>query len=119
LLCDTDRKLGMAYGACDDPKAGYAKRISILIDEQGTVIDARPVSADSLTGGSGEFVVDPIAPAILNQCRNHIFRAGYQEIAEEVVVCLSPGINLEDPASFTFSRIRPGVRLRPSDASAN
>jgi microcystin degradation protein MlrC len=41
------------------------------------------------------------------------FRAGYQEIAEEVIVCLSPGINLEDPASFTFTRIRPGMRLRP------
>ena len=37
LLCDTDRKLGMAYGACADAKAGYANRISYLIDEQGKV----------------------------------------------------------------------------------
>ena len=32
----------MAYGACDDPSAGYAKRISYLIDEQGKVKKAYP-----------------------------------------------------------------------------
>ena len=37
LLCDTARALGMAFGACDDPAAGYAKRISYLIDEQGKI----------------------------------------------------------------------------------
>ena len=42
------------------------------------------------------------------------FRAGYQEIAEEVIVCLAPGINLEDPAGFKFTKIRPKVRLRPA-----
>ena len=41
------------------------------------------------------------------------FRSGYQEIAEKVIVCLAPGVNLEDPASFPFAKIRPGVRLRP------
>ncbi|HET9651682.1 MAG TPA: redoxin domain-containing protein, partial [Usitatibacter sp.] len=33
LLCDTDRKIGLAYGACSDVKAGYPMRISYLIDE--------------------------------------------------------------------------------------
>jgi thioredoxin-dependent peroxiredoxin len=37
LLCDTDRTLGMAYGACDEPKERYAKRISFLIDENGKI----------------------------------------------------------------------------------
>ena len=37
LLCDVDRKLGLAYGACADPSAGYASRISYLIDEQGKI----------------------------------------------------------------------------------
>ncbi len=32
----------MAYGACDDSKAGYAKRISVLIDEQGKVQKVYP-----------------------------------------------------------------------------
>jgi peroxiredoxin Q/BCP len=37
LLCDTDRTIGLAYGACDNAKAGFAKRISYLIDEQGNI----------------------------------------------------------------------------------
>jgi peroxiredoxin Q/BCP len=35
LLCDTDRSVGMAYGACADSKARYASRVSFLIDEDG------------------------------------------------------------------------------------
>ena len=42
LLCDVERKLGVAYGACADEKAGYANRISYLIDEQGKIIAAYP-----------------------------------------------------------------------------
>ncbi|KAA2244195.1 M81 family metallopeptidase [Salinarimonas soli] len=41
------------------------------------------------------------------------FRSGYQEIAERVIVTLSPGVNPEDPASFPFTKARPGLRLRP------
>ena len=42
LLCDTDRRLGMAYGAADDPQAGSAKRISYLIGPDGTIRKAYP-----------------------------------------------------------------------------
>lgn len=42
LLCDTDRSLGMAYGACDKPDAGYAKRITYVIDEQGVIRHVLP-----------------------------------------------------------------------------
>ena len=42
LLADTDRKLGLAYGATDDPKAGSAKRISYLIGPDGKVRKAYP-----------------------------------------------------------------------------
>ena len=37
LLCDADRSISIAYGACDSVKDRYAKRISLLIDEQGTI----------------------------------------------------------------------------------
>jgi peroxiredoxin Q/BCP len=37
LLCDTDRSIGMAYGACDSPSAAHAKRISYVIDENGNI----------------------------------------------------------------------------------
>jgi peroxiredoxin Q/BCP len=38
LLCDTKRELGQAYGACDDAQAGYARRISYLIDENAKIL---------------------------------------------------------------------------------
>jgi microcystin degradation protein MlrC len=41
----------------------------------------------------------------------------FQDIAERVIVCLATGVNREDPASFAFRNIRPGVRLRPRAAS--
>jgi peroxiredoxin Q/BCP len=37
LLCDTERSVGIAYGACADNKARYASRISFLIDEDGNL----------------------------------------------------------------------------------
>jgi thioredoxin-dependent peroxiredoxin len=37
LLCDTSRVLALAYGACQDLKARYPERISVLIDEHGRV----------------------------------------------------------------------------------
>lgn len=37
LLCDTTRSMGLAYGACDSPTAGYASRVSYLINEQGVI----------------------------------------------------------------------------------
>jgi peroxiredoxin Q/BCP len=38
LLCDVNREMGMAYGACDTTDAGYAKRIAVMIDENGIVL---------------------------------------------------------------------------------
>ena len=40
LLCDVDREIGLAYGACDEPNAGYADRITYLIDEDGFISQA-------------------------------------------------------------------------------
>jgi peroxiredoxin Q/BCP len=42
LLCDTDRKIGIAYGAAESPKDEYAKRIAYLIDENGRIAEAHP-----------------------------------------------------------------------------
>jgi microcystin degradation protein MlrC len=57
--------------------------------------------------------VDLNSRAIIAVKSSAHFRSGFQDIAEKVIVCLSPGVNLEDPASFAFKNIRPGVRLRP------
>ncbi len=37
-----DRRIGLAYGAADDAKAPFAKRVSCLIDEQGRVLRYYP-----------------------------------------------------------------------------
>jgi microcystin degradation protein MlrC len=41
------------------------------------------------------------------------FRSGFQEIAEKVIVTLAPGVNIEDPTQLPFTKVRPGLRLRP------
>ena len=40
LLCDTEREIGIAYGAASSEKDEYAKRIAYLIDENGVVAEA-------------------------------------------------------------------------------
>ena len=42
LLCDTERSVGMAYGACDDAQAKTARRISYLIGPDGRIKKAYP-----------------------------------------------------------------------------
>ncbi len=37
LLCDTERKVGMAYGAAAEPGAKYALRITCLIAPDGRI----------------------------------------------------------------------------------
>jgi thioredoxin-dependent peroxiredoxin len=37
LLCDTERSIGLAYGACDDARADTARRISYLIGPDGRI----------------------------------------------------------------------------------
>ncbi|HMK80212.1 MAG TPA: M81 family metallopeptidase [Xanthobacteraceae bacterium] len=41
------------------------------------------------------------------------FRAGFQEIASEVITCASPGMNLADPADFSYQKLPAGIRRRP------
>jgi peroxiredoxin Q/BCP len=42
LLCDTERKVGLAYGAATPSSGGFAKRISYVIGEDGKVLLAYP-----------------------------------------------------------------------------
>jgi thioredoxin-dependent peroxiredoxin len=40
LLCDVDRRIGLAYGACDRAEAKNARRISYLIGPDGIIRQA-------------------------------------------------------------------------------
>lgn len=42
LLCDTERALGLAYGACKDAGARHPDRVSVVIGEDGTVLRVYP-----------------------------------------------------------------------------
>ena len=54
LLCDTERQLGLAYGACDDKSAANARRVGVIIGPDGRVkawypkVDARAFPAQAL-----------------------------------------------------------------------
>ena len=56
---------------------------------------------------------DPRDVSILGLKSSAHFRAGFQAIAEEIIVCLAPGDNPEDPAALPFKNIRKGLRLKP------
>jgi len=42
LLCDTDRTMGLAYGATAEGETGGAKRIGVVIDPAGRVKEWLP-----------------------------------------------------------------------------
>jgi peroxiredoxin Q/BCP len=42
LLCDTDRKLGLAYGAADTPASTNAQRVGVVIGPDGKVKEWLP-----------------------------------------------------------------------------
>ena len=58
LLCDVDRAMGLAYGACDAKDAGYARRLTYVIGPDGTIEQAIDTSdpgaqASELLAGFG------------------------------------------------------------------
>ncbi|MBM3572212.1 MAG: microcystin degradation protein MlrC, partial [Alphaproteobacteria bacterium] len=46
------------------------------------------------------------------------FRADFEPIAETVLLVKTPGLMPMDPAELPFTRLRPGVRLRPNDPAS-
>lgn len=44
LLCDTDRQMGLAYGACSSADSGSAKRIGVVIGPDGKVQAYEPAA---------------------------------------------------------------------------
>jgi len=55
LLCDTERKMGVAYGAAAAPTAGNAQRVGVVIGPDGKVkewlpkVDAKTYPQEVLT----------------------------------------------------------------------
>ena len=57
--------------------------------------------------------VEPAAARILALKSSVHFRADFAPIAADVLVVKAPGPALADPAEFAWTRLRPGLRLRP------
>lgn len=60
LLCDTDRHVGVAYGACDAPDAKHARRITYVISPQGHV--ERAIETEDPAGQAQE-LLQGLAPS--------------------------------------------------------
>jgi microcystin degradation protein MlrC len=59
--------------------------------------------------------IEPSAQRILALKSSVHFRADFQPIAEAVLVVAAPGPVVADPATLPFTKLRPGLRLRPGD----
>ena len=50
---------------------------------------------------------------IVNKSSVH-FRADFEPIASEVLICVAPGPMVADPGTLPWTRLRPGMRVRPN-----
>jgi microcystin degradation protein MlrC len=57
--------------------------------------------------------VEPRAERIVALKSSVHFRAHFEPIAEDVLVVESPGAMIVDPVKLPFTRLRPGMRMRP------
>ena len=58
--------------------------------------------------------IEPTEQAILVNKSSVHFRADFEPIAEKLLICAAPGAMPADPASLPWTRLRPGVRLKPN-----
>jgi microcystin degradation protein MlrC len=58
--------------------------------------------------------IEPTEQAILVNKSSVHFRADFEPIAEKLLICAAPGAMPADPASLPWTKLRPGIRLRPN-----
>ena len=57
--------------------------------------------------------IEPTREAILVNKSSVHFRADFAPIAQEILIAAAPGPMIADPAAFPWTRLAPGLRLRP------
>jgi microcystin degradation protein MlrC len=58
--------------------------------------------------------IEPTEQAILVNKSSVHFRADFEPIAEKLLICAAPGAMPADTAALPWTRLRPGVRMRPN-----
>jgi microcystin degradation protein MlrC len=58
--------------------------------------------------------IDPTEQKILVNKSSVHFRADFEPIAEKLLICAAPGAMPADPASLPWTRLRPGIRMKPN-----
>jgi microcystin degradation protein MlrC len=63
--------------------------------------------------------IEPLEQSILVNKSSVHFRADFEPIAEKVIICAAPGAMPADPASLPWTRLRPGLRIKPNGPAFN
>ncbi|HEY7845932.1 MAG TPA: M81 family metallopeptidase [Bradyrhizobium sp.] len=58
--------------------------------------------------------IEPTEQAILVNKSSVHFRADFEPIAEKLLICAAPGAMPADTASLPWTRLRPGIRVKPN-----
>jgi microcystin degradation protein MlrC len=58
--------------------------------------------------------IEPTEQAILVNKSSVHFRADFEPIAEKLIICAAPGAMPADTAALPWTRLRPGVRVKPN-----
>src|SRR6267378_3726653 len=60
--------------------------------------------------------IEPTEQAILVNKSSVHFRADFEPIAEKLLICAAPGAMPADTAALPWTRLRPGIRIKPNGA---
>ena len=63
--------------------------------------------------------IEPTEQAILVNKSSVHFRADFEPIAETLLICAAPGAMPADTAALPWTRLRPGIRIKPNGAPFN
>jgi microcystin degradation protein MlrC len=58
--------------------------------------------------------IEPTAQKILVNKSSVHFRADFEPIAEKLMICAAPGAMPADTATLPWTRLRPGIRIKPN-----
>jgi microcystin degradation protein MlrC len=61
--------------------------------------------------------IEPTAQKILVNKSSVHFRADFEPIAEKILICAAPGAMPADTANLPWTRLRPGIRIKPNGAA--